>query len=144
MDDKKKTKAQLITELEELRKQNFGMETEFKLPVYEYQWGEKNLNEMTILGCLQNVINIFPYFIIIIDEDHNILLANDTAQNLIGKKLDNIIGCYCPKLVHGLDEPFPGCPLEDAIEKGHYIKKICLIPSIVNGFLPQFILQNLK
>ena len=120
-----------MKELAELRKRNAELEAaekERKLPENEYLWGIKNGNEMTFEQTIQNFINILPYFIIVVDEDHNILLANDTALTVTGKKLENIIGCYCPKLIHGLDEPFPGCPLEEALEKGHYIEKDLLDP----------------
>jgi len=131
MEDLMKTKEQLIDELNELRKSIAGVgkkEQEHKLPKYEYQWGNKNFNEMTFLSIVQKIINIFHYFIIIVDEDHNILLANDAVLNATGKNIEDIKGCYCPKVIHGIDEPFPGCPLEEALEKGHYIEKDLLDP----------------
>ena len=94
MDYKKKTKAQLIAELAELLKRNAELEAvekERKLPENEYQWGVKNGKEMTFFQTIQKVINALQYFVIIIDEDHNILLVNDMTQNAIGKKLENIL-----------------------------------------------------
>ncbi|MEK7397564.1 MAG: ATP-binding protein, partial [Candidatus Poribacteria bacterium] len=32
---------------------------------------------------------------------------------------EQIIGGYCPKVIHGSDEPILGCPLEEAVEKGN-------------------------
>lgn len=78
---------------------------------------------MTFIETIQNIINSLPFFVIIIDEDHKILYANETAQNLMGKKKDGILGKYCPKIVHGLDEPYPGCPLEESIVNNQYIEK---------------------
>ena len=111
-----KKKLEQSTELEEMKKGR-------KLPKYEYKWENKNFNEMTFLSIIQKIIYIFPFFVIVIDEDHNILLANDKVLNATGKNIEDIKGCYCPKAIHGIDEPFPGCPLEEAIEKGHYIDK---------------------
>ena len=88
----------------------------------------KTKNEKTFLSTIQEIINIFPFFVIVIDEDHNILLANDKVLSSIGKNIEDIKGCYCPKVIHGTDESFPGCPLEEAIEKDHYIEKDLLDP----------------
>ena len=126
-----KTKVQLIDELNELRKRIAELEVEKKErkpPKYEYQFGNKNFDEITFFSIVQKIINIFHYFIIIVDEDHNILLANDKVLNALGKNIEDIVGQYCPKIVHGIDESFPGCPLEEAIEKGHYIEKDLLDP----------------
>ena len=131
MEDTKKTKAKLINELEKLRKRIKVLEApekEQKLQEYEYYWGNKNYSEMTFLSTIQDIINVLPYFVMIIDEDHNILLANDAIVTAVGKNIENIVGCYCPKLIHDLDEPFPGCPLEDAFEKGYSIEKELLDP----------------
>jgi len=131
MEDLMKTKEQLIDELNEFCKSIDDVEKkeqERKLSKYEYQWGNEIFDEMTFLSIVQKIINIFHFFIVVIDEDHNILLANDSVLNAIGKNIEDIKGCYCPKVIHGTDEPFPGCPLEEAIEKSHYIEKDLLDP----------------
>jgi PAS domain S-box-containing protein len=63
----------------------------------------------------------------LIDEDHRILLANDIVLSALGKKFDDIMGHYCPKMIHGTDS-FQGCPLEEAIKKGGYVEKVLLDP----------------
>ena len=70
----------------------------------------------------------FHYFIIVIDEDHNIVLANNTVLNALKKELKDIRGCFCPTVVHGIDSPFPGCPLEESLESGNIIEKELLDP----------------
>ncbi len=72
---------------------------------------------------LQKVLDAFPFYVMILDADHKILLANKAIRGDFGLDPEQIIGDYCPKLVHGLEEPYPGCPLEEAIERGHSVER---------------------
>ncbi len=94
----------------------------------EHKLENKNFDEKTFLSIVQKIINIFHQFIIIVDEDHKILLANDAVLNAVGKNIEDIKGSYCPKVIHGIDNLFPGCPLEEAIKKGRYVEKDLLDP----------------
>jgi PAS domain S-box-containing protein len=93
------------------------------LPSDKYLRGNYSLYEKNFLSVIQKIINTFPFFIVVVDEDHNILLANDTVLNSLGKNIEDVRGCYCPQVIHGIDDPFPGCPLEEAIKKECYIEK---------------------
>jgi PAS domain S-box-containing protein len=84
-------------------------------------------NNLTIEDTFLNFINIIPYFAMLIDEDHRILLANDIVLSALGENFDDIMGHYCPKMIHETDS-FQGCPLEEAIRKGGYVEKILLDP----------------
>jgi PAS domain S-box-containing protein/putative nucleotidyltransferase with HDIG domain len=66
---------------------------------------------------LQSVIDGFPFYVMLIDEAHCIVLANKTMQKALGKRPEELIGGYCPTIVHGTAGPFPGCPLEEAASK---------------------------
>lgn len=70
---------------------------------------------------LKDIFDAFPFYVMLIDSDHHILLANNAVSSDLGVKPNEIIGKYCPKAVHGLDGPFPGCPLEESIKKGHAV-----------------------
>jgi len=65
----------------------------------------------------------------LIDEDHHIQLANNAILDKLKMDPTAIVGCYCPSKIHGLDSPFPGCPLEasksslKAIEREFYFKE---------------------
>jgi len=72
---------------------------------------------------LQNVLDAFPFYMMILDADHKILLANEAIRDDLGLDPDKIVGQHCPKVVHGLEEPYPGCPLEEAVERGHGIER---------------------
>jgi PAS domain S-box-containing protein len=59
----------------------------------------------------------------IIDEDHRIILANTAVRTDIGVEPEAIVGKFCPQVIHGRDEPYQGCPLEEAVAKGHSVVK---------------------
>lgn len=66
---------------------------------------------------IRSVIDGLPFYVMLVDEDHCIVLANKALEKAIGKKAEDIKGGYCPSLVHGTDGPFPGCPLEEAVSR---------------------------
>jgi PAS domain S-box-containing protein/putative nucleotidyltransferase with HDIG domain len=66
---------------------------------------------------IKAVIDSVPFYILLVDEDHCIVLANKAAESAFGRKIAEIQGGYCPAVVHGMNEPFPGCPLEESVEK---------------------------
>jgi len=67
---------------------------------------------------MMNVLDALPYYVMLIDEDHKIIFANKVVERALDVKPEQIMGKYCPKVVHGLDRPYPGCPLEESVEKG--------------------------
>ncbi|MCJ7771802.1 MAG: GAF domain-containing protein, partial [Desulfobacterales bacterium] len=69
------------------------------------------------------VLNAFPFYILLVDSDHNIQFANKAVETSLGLDPQEILGKYCPLVVHGLSHPFPGCPLEEAVEKGHSVER---------------------
>ncbi len=68
---------------------------------------------------LKDLFDALPFYLMLVDEEHNILLANKAISRDLGVKPEDVVGGYCPKVVHNLEEPYPGCPLEEAVEKGH-------------------------
>ena len=79
---------------------------------------------------IQGVLDALPFYVLLVDADHHILLANKAVRRGLGVDPEQIIGGYCPKVVHGLDHPFPGCPLEEAVEKGCAIERELFDPNI--------------
>ncbi len=55
----------------------------------------------------------------LVDEDHVILHANKKVREVFGKEVEEIVGEYCPAVIHGAEEPYPGCPLEESIKRGY-------------------------
>jgi len=72
---------------------------------------------------IQTLIDSLPFYVLLVDENHNILRANKAVMNQLGLTPEDIIGQYCPKVVHGIDGPFHGCPLEESVEAGEAIER---------------------
>lgn len=70
------------------------------------------------------MFNALPFYVLLVDERHYILFANKAVKEQLRVDLKKIIGRYCPKVIHGLNEPFPGCPLEEAVSSGQSIEKV--------------------
>ncbi len=70
---------------------------------------------------VQELVDALPFYVMLIDENHYILQANKAVLTHLKLDPKSIVGKYCPKAVHGLDEPFCGCPLEEAVVKGEAV-----------------------
>ena len=79
---------------------------------------------------IQEILDALPFYVLLVDETHHILLANKAVSHDLGLDPEQIVGGYCPKVVHGLDGPFPGCPLEEAVEKGHAVERELFDPNL--------------
>lgn len=73
-----------------------------------------------------DIIDALPFYVLLVDEDHRIVLANRAVQIKLGKESNDIIGEYCPKVMHRLNEPWYACPLEEAIDKGKVVEREAL------------------
>ena len=62
----------------------------------------------------QAILDAMPFYVLLVDSNHKIVGANKTFYHKMKLDLSDVVGAYCPRLVHGLDHPFPGCPLEEA------------------------------
>jgi PAS domain S-box-containing protein len=72
---------------------------------------------------VQMLLDAIPFYVMLVDGEHNILFTNRALKADLGLDPEKIIGGYCPKVVHGIDEPYPGCPLEEALEQGRGIER---------------------
>jgi|Deesub1362A_J573_1020465.scaffolds.fasta_scaffold00079_82 signal transduction histidine kinase len=68
------------------------------------------------IKIIGEVLDSLPFYAMLVDEDHRILFANNKVREEFKKDVGGILGEYCPKAIHGMDEPFPGCPLEEVLE----------------------------
>ena len=87
------------------------------------QTSKHELDNIDLMLKISKVTDALPFYVMIIDEDHNIMQANAAVQAHLGFPPEDIVGKYCPKVIHGLDEPYEGCPLEDSVESGQAIEK---------------------
>ncbi len=68
-------------------------------------------------------LDALPFYVLLVDSDHCIVYANKAVQKEFGVDPARIIGGYCPKVVHGVDGVFPGCPLEESVETGEGVER---------------------
>ena len=73
-------------------------------------------------SVVQKILDSFPFYILLIDSNHKIILANAAVQKDIGLNPLDIVGHYCPKVIHGMDTTFPGCPLEEVVKTNKSIE----------------------
>jgi len=88
----------------------------------------KQVLDSVVSSSILNLINNLPFYVMLVDDTHHILLVNNAIKKRTGMNPEEMIGKYCPKMLHGLNGPFPGCPLEEAVEKGHGIEREFLEP----------------
>jgi len=110
------------------------MKKEIKIPE------DKRTIDSVVSSNILNMVNNLPFYVMLVDADHHILLVNNAIKESLGMDPDQIIGKYCPKVIHGLNEPFPGCPLEEALETGHAVEREFMEPKsgrwVTSGIYP--------
>jgi PAS domain S-box-containing protein len=72
---------------------------------------------------VQSLLDVIPFYVMLVDEEHRILLTNKAVRSDLGLDPKKVIGGYCPKAVHGTDDPYPGCPLEESLERGGSVER---------------------
>jgi PAS domain S-box-containing protein len=72
---------------------------------------------------LMDLLDALPFYVMLVDDRHNILHANRAVHGQLGVDPAEITGKYCPSVIHGLDSPIEGCPLEEAAEKNQAIER---------------------
>ena len=65
---------------------------------------------------LMQVMDALPHYVLLIDEHHHIVLANKATREALGVTPEEIIGGYCPQVVHGVSE-YAKCPISEAVKK---------------------------
>jgi PAS domain S-box-containing protein len=70
-----------------------------------------------------DILDAVPFYVLLVDSEHNIIEANKAVYQQLAVKREDILGKYCPKVIHGLDRPFHGCPLEESAESNKAIER---------------------
>lgn len=83
---------------------------------------------------LLSLLNSLPYYVMLVDEDHHILLANQAVLTELEVDPESALGSYCPQLVHGVDRPVPDCPVEEAVETQGFVERECFSPKTGQWF----------
>lgn len=64
---------------------------------------------------LMQVLDALPHYVLLVDEHHHIVLANKATREALGVTPEEIIGGYCPQVVHGVNE-YAKCPISEAVK----------------------------
>ncbi len=72
---------------------------------------------------LRGVLNALPFYVLLVDEDHIIVFANNAVTSQFGLDPEKLTGGYCPKVIHGKDGIIPECPLEESACSGRAVER---------------------
>lgn len=65
-------------------------------------------------AILLKLLDSLPYYVMLVNEDHEILLVNKALREEYGMEPNEVIGGYCPEVIHGASGPISKCPLEES------------------------------
>lgn len=72
----------------------------------------------------QHVLDALPFGVLLINQDHLIVAANKEINRYFEiEAKQQLIGAYCPFVIHHSSEPVDECPLEEAIQRGTVVEK---------------------
>jgi len=72
---------------------------------------------------IPDILDAFPFYVMLVDENHYILQANSAVRAQLGVAPEDIIGKYCPTVIHGRDKPIDACPLEEAAKTNQAVEQ---------------------
>jgi PAS domain S-box-containing protein len=78
---------------------------------------------------ISNILDAFPFYVMLVDEEHHILQVNNVVRSALGIDPQAIVGKYCPSAVHGLDKPIDNCPLEEAARTDQAVEREIFDPA---------------
>ncbi|MHB8859815.1 MAG: sensor domain-containing diguanylate cyclase [Thermoleophilia bacterium] len=85
---------------------------------------EKETSEATLVSKkFVDILDALPFYVLLIDSAHNIHFANKAVRATFQMSLEEITGQFCPKVVHKLNQPYPGCPVQEAIRTKSFCEK---------------------
>lgn len=68
------------------------------------------------------ILDALPFYVFLIDEHHHIVLANKATRTALQVEPEDIVGGYCPQVIHGQDH-YAGCPVDEAVKKGEAVER---------------------
>ncbi|MDW7771358.1 MAG: PAS domain-containing protein [Desulfobulbaceae bacterium] len=78
----------------------------------------------------EKTFNTMTDFVSVHDKDFKIIKANRALCEFHGKSSEEILGKFCYRIFHNMDEPFINCPHQKASEIDHPVTEIILDPKI--------------
>ncbi|GAB4245436.1 MAG: hypothetical protein Kow00129_05370 [Thermoleophilia bacterium] len=80
-------------------------------------------NLFHVTNDLRRTLDALPYYVMLVDEEHRVLFVNRAIAEAWNTEPEDLFGRYCPEAIHGLEDPYPGCPLEQAVAFGENVEK---------------------
>jgi nitrogen-specific signal transduction histidine kinase len=56
---------------------------------------------------MKQLLDDLPFYVLLVDDEHKIHYVNNTVRQYLQVGSREIIGGYCPKIIHNYDGPFP-------------------------------------
>ena len=72
---------------------------------------------------IQHILDAIPFYVLLVDSEHHIVAMNHAVKRDFGLSPEQVVGAYCPIVVHGSSIPIAECPLVEAIEKGGAVER---------------------
>ena len=69
-------------------------------------------------GPIQQLLDALPFYVILVDSGHNIVAVNRKITRDFKVGPQQLVGAYCPIVIHGSNSPIPECPLVEASARG--------------------------
>ena len=100
------------------RRENYFLDKDLVELDLTQDQGERTAQSRVISAQFEKILDALPFYVLLIDTNHNIQFANNAFRKTYGVALSELEGKYCPRFVHGMNHNFPGCPVEQAIRGG--------------------------
>ena len=68
-------------------------------------------------------MDALPFCALLVDSNRSILAANANAAHDVGLEPEQLIGAYCPEIIHGCDHPIANCPLSFTLQNGQTVER---------------------
>ena len=80
-------------------------------------------NNLKSESLLNPLLDAFPFYAFLLDENHRILFANSKLLNDLNLSEEQVKGSYCHSIIHKTVLPVDECPLEEAITSGGPVER---------------------
>jgi len=80
------------------------------------------------IAGIADILDALPFGAFLVDSGHLVLAGNQSLASENKTGCAGVTGARCHELVHGTDEPLPGCPLDEAVLTGRSMEEDLLDP----------------
>lgn len=86
--------------------------------------GESQGRHLLAVGQeIQHILDAMPFYVLLVDSEHYIIAVNHAVKRDFGLSPEQVVGAYCPLVIHDDSIPIAECPLVEAIEKGGAVER---------------------